>query len=164
MLIQKTFHLGMKKEVARERLFHVREYRHELPGVELAVTAAAAEAVHFAFRLAGGVRARVELVRAEGDNPAQTLFRSRDGNLDVLGVLEFFEIKPDLTEVVLTLDYSFRSPVFQAVDYLLHGMERFIDRQIGSIEAHFARPVAGFRADRDLPTPINGTPLYADEE
>ena len=161
MLIQKTFHLGMKKEAAREKLCNPREYRNDLAGVELDT---GADGVHFGFRLPCGLRVRTELVRAEGDNPAQLLFRSRGGNLEVLGVLEFFEIKAELTEVVLTVDYSFYSPFCQVIDYFSHGMERFVDRQLERVEAHFARPVAGVRADRNLPTPINGNPLYAEGE
>ena len=165
MLIQKTFHLGMKAEIAREKLLNLREYRNELVGVEQAAVDDEGVA-HFEFHLPYGIRGKVELVRAPGetDNPAQTLFRSRDGNLETLGVLEFFEIKPDLTEVVLTLDYSFTSPLFRLIDYFSHAMEHFIDRQLERVEAHFARPIAGVRADRNLPAPINGNRVFEEEE
>jgi hypothetical protein len=163
MLIQKTFHLGMKGEIARGKLLNLREYRNELVDVEQA-TVDAEGVAHFDFHLSYGLRGKVDLVRAPGDNPAQLLFRSRGGNLDVLGVLECFEIKPDLTEIVLTLDYSFISPVARLVDYLSRSMERFIDEQLERIETHFARPITGMRADSTLPAPINGNPRYHEEE
>ena len=163
MLIQKTFHLGMKGDIAREKLLNLREYRNDFTDVEQA-TVNADGVAHFEFRLRYGVPGKVDLVRAPGDNPAQVLFRSRDGNMDVLGVLEFFEIKPDLTEVVLTLDYSFTSPLLRLIDYFSHGMERFIDQQLERVEAHFARPITGIRADRNLPAPINGNARYDADE
>ena len=162
MLIQKTFHLGMRGEIAREKLLNLREYRNELVDVEQA-TVDAEGVAHFVFHLPYKIHGKVALVRAPGDNPGQLLFRSREGNMDVLGVLECFEIKPDLTEIVLTLDYSFTSPVARLVDYFSHTMERFIDEQLGRIEAHFARPITGIRADSHLPAPINGNPKYHED-
>jgi len=156
MLIQKTFHLGMRSEAARAKLCDLREYRHDLSGVERAAVAEDEGCMHIEFRLPYGFHGNVDLARELGENPAQILFRSRDGNLEVLGVLEFFEIKPELTEIVLTVDYTIDSPFFRLLDYLAHSMERFINEQIERVEAHFARPVAGIRADRNLPTPING--------
>ncbi len=163
MLIQKTFHLAMHKDVAREKLLNLREYRNDLSEVEEAIVDEEGEA-RFEFHLPYGLRGKIVLVRVEGDNPAQTLFRSHGGNMEILGVLEFFEIKPNLTEVVLTLDYSFASPFFRLVDYFSHAMEHFIDRQLERVEAHFARPILGVRADRNLPAPINGNRLFEDEE
>jgi len=163
MLIQKTFHLGMTKEAARAKLLNLREYRNELHEVERAEVEDGA--AYFDFRIPGGFPVRAQLTEVPGENPAQTLFRSYSGgNVEVLGVLEFFEIKPDLTEVVLTIDYSFLSPFLRLVDYFTSGVERFIDRQLERVENHFAKPVAGVRADRNLPAPINGNPIGEEEE
>ena len=98
------------------------------------------------------------MAEVEGDNPAQTLFRSHRGNLEVVGVLEYFEVKPNLTEVVLTLEYRIHSPIFRILDYIGKGTDRFLNRQLEQIEAYFSYSTGspGIRADRNLAYPING--------
>ena len=157
MLIQKTFHLHAVQEQAKARLANLAGYRRQFAGVEL--TAILPEGgVHFVFQLPWGFRADVELVREPGENPAQMLFRSRRGNIQVLGVIELFEIRPRLTEVVLTLDYHILPPLFRAIDRMNHGLDRFLNRQLELLETHFEQPVEGIRADTNLPTPINNRP------
>ena len=86
MVIQKTFHLHVAQEVARARLANPASYRWRLVGVERAEATPEGKA-HFAFRLPWGFRVEVELVQLPGENPAQLLFRSIGGNVQVLGVL-----------------------------------------------------------------------------
>lgn len=163
MLIQKTFHLHFMQEVARARLANPAGYRWRFVGVEVAEVAADGKA-HFVFRLPCGLRVDVELVKLPGENPAQTIFGSSRGNVAVLGVLEYFPIRPGLTEVVLTLDYTICSPVFRLMDYLTHSVDRFLNRQLERLEFHFEQPQEGIRADTNLPTPINHHPRVGSAE
>jgi len=41
---------------------------------------------------------------------------------------------------------------------LCHSIDHFLNRQLTQLEAHFAQPLEGIRADTDLPTPINHHP------
>ena len=113
---------------------------------------------HFVFRLPWGFRAEVELVRMPGETPGQTLFRSGRGNIEVLGALEYFAIRPNLTEVVLTLDYTIIPLVCRFIDSLNHSIDRFLNRQLERLERHFEQPLEGIRADTNLPEPINHHP------
>jgi len=157
MLIQKTFHLHFVQEVAKARLANPAGYRWRFVGVEIAEVMPEGRA-HFVFRLPWGFRVDVELVQLPGENPAQTLFRSSRGNVAVLGVLEYFPIRPGLTEVVLTLDYTITSPFCRFIDYLGHSIDRFLNRQLERLEIHFDQPQEGIRADTNLPKPINHHP------
>lgn len=147
MLIQKTFHLHMLQEAAKAQLGNLPGYRRQFAGVELAVLTPEGGA-HFVFELPWGFRADIELVRLPCENPAQTLFRSMGGNVEVIGVLEFFQIRPNLTEIVLTLDYTIGSPVFRMIDRFGHGVDRFLNRQLERLETHFA-------TSGQVPAPIN---------
>lgn len=157
MLLQKTFHLHALQEVAKARLADLAGYRRQFTDVETAVQTPDGKA-QFVFRLPWGFRADVELAKLPGENPAQTLFRSTRGNVEVLGVLEYFQIRPNLTEVVLTLDYTIVSPVFRLIDRFGHCVDRFLNQQLGRLEVHFDHPLEGIRADTNLPTPINHHP------
>jgi len=157
MLIQKTFHLHCGQEATRARLANPAGYRWRFAGVETAEITPEKKA-HFVFRVVWGFRVDVELVQLPGENPAQTLFRSSRGNVRVLGALEYFPIRAGLTEIVLTLDYILDSPFCRLVDFLCHSIDHFLNRQLTQLEAHFAQPLEGIRADTDLPTPINHHP------
>lgn len=158
MLIQKTFHLPALREAARARLARLPDYRRQLIHVDLAVLTPEEGRAHFVFRLPCGFRADVELVQVPGGHPAQTLFRSNGGNIEVLGVLEYFQIRPGLTEIVLTLDYTIVPWHFRFLDHLVHGMDHFLNRQLERLEAIFAQPGEARRARSGLHAPINHHP------
>ncbi|MCX6967566.1 MAG: hypothetical protein NTZ46_07265 [Verrucomicrobia bacterium] len=162
MLIQKIFHLHCAQETARARLANPAGYRWRFAKVETADVADGK--AHFIFRLPWGLRVETELVQLPGENPTQTPFRSIRGNVFVLGVLEFFPIRPGLTEVVLTLDYTILSPVCRWIDSLSHSMDHFVNRQLACIEAHFNQPPESMHTDRPLPTPINHRPPMGSAE
>ncbi|XHR28985.1 MAG: hypothetical protein ACFUZC_00160 [Chthoniobacteraceae bacterium] len=134
MLLQKTFHLPASREAAQARLADLPGYRRELAKFDLAVVSPEGRA-HFVARLPGGFRADVELEKVPGGNGAQTLFRSSGGNVEILGVLEFFSIRPGLTEVVITLDYLIGPFFFRCVDRFGHCMDRFLNRELERVEA-----------------------------
>ena len=163
MVIQKTFHLHFVPEVDRARLANQSSYRWSFADVERAEVTPDGKG-HFVFRLPWGFRVEVELVRLPGENPAQTLFRSTRGNVQVLGVLEYFPIRPGLTEVVLTLDYTILPPFCRLIDALFHSIDRFLNRQLKRLEIHFATPPEGIRADTNLSPPINHPPQVESAE
>lgn len=155
MIIQKTFHLPALREAAQARLANLTDYRPQLARVDLAVLTPEGRA-HFVFRLPGcGFRADVELVKIPGGTPGQILFRSNGGNIEVLGVLEYFQIRPGLTEIVLTVDYTIRPWVFRVIDRLAHGMDHFLNLQLERLEAALAHPGESRRAINGHPAPLN---------
>ena len=158
MLIQKSFHLHMLKEEAQSRLANLAGYRRQFANVEIAVVSPEGGEAHFVFRLPWGFRGDVRLVQVPSENPAQMLFRSSHGNIKVLGVLELFEIRRNLTEVILTLDYNIVPPFSRIIDRLGRGLDHFLNRQLQQVEAYFAQSPEGMRADTKLSKPINHHP------
>lgn len=155
MLIQKTFHMHMARELAKANLSDLPGYHRYFSGVDT-VEVDAEGVAHIQFRLPCGFYAELYLSPVPGENPNQRLFRSCGGNAEVLGIVDYFEIKPILTEVVLTVDYTIHSLFFRFVDHLTHGVDRFLNGQLERLEAHFDQPVVGIRADTTLRKPING--------
>lgn len=157
MLIQKTFHLRMAREVAKAKLSNLAEYRRHIVGIE-ALAPNPGGGMRLKFQLPCGplnFRGDTELEALESDNPNQTLFRSCGGNMEIAGVVEYFEIKPNLTEVVFTLDYVIGSPFMRGLDFVFKSVDRFLSRQVERVEACFAPgPRASVHAN--LAEPING--------
>ena len=139
VLIQKTFHLHLLLEEAQARLQNLEGYRRQLAGVETADSTPEG-GVHLVARLPWGFRADVELTPLPSEHPAQVLFRSTRGNVDVLGVLEYFQVRPGLTEIVLTLDYTIGPWCSRWIDRLAHGLDRFLNRELACLERALATP------------------------
>lgn len=80
--------------------------------------------------------------------------------MQVSGLIEFLPIREHLTEVQLTLQYAFRSPMQALIDALGRAMERFINHQLQAMQAQFD----GALADLPQVETINHTahlPAYA---
>jgi hypothetical protein len=70
---------------------------------------------------------------AEEDH--QLLFKSTAGNVEVAGLIEFYEIRPELTEVQLTLEFSITSTFHSVINGLTAAFEHYLNRQIRRLQA-----------------------------
>lgn len=136
MLIQKIFHVHQNLEETKVRLASVRGYRRALAGVEKAVITADGVG-QFDFALSHGLHAHFVLVELPTPDPDQVLFRSTAGNMHLSGLIEFFPIKDDLTEVQITVQYAFKSPMHAIIDAMSHTVEQFLHQQLRRLQAHF---------------------------
>lgn len=137
MLIQKTFHVHQPLTATKARLSNLRSFRRVLEGVREA--ASRSEGVlRLECKVGHGFTAIVELLEIPTDDKTQTLFRSVDGNMELVGLVEYFEVKDDLTEVQITLDYSIHSSFHSALDSISASVERFVNRQLRRVRAHLA--------------------------
>lgn len=134
MLLQKIIHVHQGIEETKRRLANLHNYRRHFEGVQKALITADGVA-QFDCTVANGFRAHFVLVELPTSDENQVFFRSTAGNMEVAGLIEFFEIRPGLTEVQLTLEYSIKSPVHSVVDRLGGGVERFVNRQLRRLQA-----------------------------
>ncbi len=137
MLIQKTFHVALGVEQARSRLARLGEYRLALADICTAGETGDG-AFALAFRLPCGLEAEVVLEEVPAPGRGQAVFKSCRGSLDLVAIAEFFPQQADLTEVVLTLDYTLCPWLHRWVDALFPQMDRFLNRQLAGVERHFS--------------------------
>jgi uncharacterized membrane protein len=136
MLIQKTFHIKKSLNDTKASLANIQAYRRELEGVNRAVITADGIA-HFEIETGAGFGAAVDLAEIATGSENEILFQSLGGDMEISGMVEFFEIRNNLTEIVLTLDYSIKSSVLRAVDSLTGSVDHFLNRQLSRIQMHF---------------------------
>ena len=134
MLLQKIIHVHQGIEETKARLSNLHSYRRHFEGVHKALITADGVA-QFDCNVTNGFRAHFVLVELPTTEDNQVFFRSTAGNMEVAGLIEFFEIRPGLTEVQLTLEYSIKSPVHKLLDRLTSGTERFVNRQLRRLQA-----------------------------
>ena len=138
MLIQKIFHVHSPVSEAKARLSRMHAFRGQLPDVETAVVTADGIG-QFACALSHGLRAHCVLVELPTEDANQVLFHSTTGNVKLAGLVEYVAIRENLTEVQLTLDYGFCSPVQTLLDRLFRTVDRFFQRQLAALQPYLER-------------------------
>lgn len=134
MFIQKIFHIHQSVDETKSRLSNLQIYRRHLEGFKKAIVTADGVA-QFDGVTSNGFHAHAVVVELPTEEPNQVLFSSTAGNVELAGLLEFFPVKDDLTEVQLTLEYAIKSPVHSVLDAVTASMERFISKGIANLAA-----------------------------
>jgi hypothetical protein len=134
MFIQKTFHVQRGLEETRKSLRKIHLYQQHLDGVKKAVVTDDGVG-QFDCQLRDGRRAHCVLAELPVADPNQALFHSTAGNVDLSGMIEFVPIRDRLTEVQLTVECSFKSPIYNLFDAVTSHAEQFIDRQLSRLES-----------------------------
>src|ERR1041384_8255342 len=144
MLLQKTLHMSQSLEECKSRLASIQSYRRQLVMVTKA-TVTSSKTLDFSFRGPLGFEAHTVIAAIEGDNPDQFAFESWGGNIDLMGLVEFEEVRPGCTEVCLAEHYEIKNGLYAWLDRRFGFVESFLNQELWSIRAHFegiAAPVA----------------------
>jgi hypothetical protein len=136
MMLQKTLHMNQSLEECKTRLASVQSYRRQFVMVTKA-TVTSSKTVDFSFRGPLGFEARTVLLSVESESPDQMAFESTGGNLSVMGLAEFTEIRPNCTEVTLALHYEIKNKFFAWLDRQFHFVDTLVTSELRSIRSHF---------------------------
>lgn len=136
MMLQKTFHMNNSAEETRERLFNIGLYRHHLDGVERAEFTGHGIS-HWSVLLPLGFKADFVLTEEASDDPNTVIFKSLDGDFEIVGVIKFHAIKSQLTEVELIVSYESTSRAFNLLDRMFNLGDYFMLNQLRRVRAHF---------------------------
>src|SRR5689334_15679029 len=105
MLLEKTFHMSQSVPECKARLASIQSYRRQFLMVTKA-TVTSSKTIDFSFR--GPLRFRVQttLSALDSESPDQFAFESLGGNIELMGLVDFTEIRPSFTEVTLAVHYE----------------------------------------------------------
>src|SRR6266550_6954187 len=98
MLLQKTLHMNQSLDECKTRLASIQSYRRQFVMVTRAIVTSS-KTVDFSFRGPLGFEARTVLLAVESDSPDEVAFESVGGNLDLMGIVDFTEVRPNCTEI-----------------------------------------------------------------
>ena len=136
MLLQKTLHMSQSLAECKARLSSIQSYRRQFLMVTKA-TVTSSKTVDFSFRGPLGFQARTVLLNVDSESADEYAFESVGGNLDLMGLVDFTEIRPQCTEVTLAVHYEIKNKLFAWVDRRLHFVDAFLNSELRSIRAHF---------------------------
>src|SRR3954468_8118475 len=136
MLLQKTLHMSQSLSECKTRLSSIQSYRRQFVMVTKA-TVTSSKTVDFSFRGPLGFEARTVLLATDSDNADQVAFESSGGNIDIMGLVDFAEIRPNCTEVTLAVHYEIKNKLFAWLDRRFRFVDAFVTSELRSLRAHF---------------------------
>lgn len=136
MLLQKTLHMSQSLEESKSRLASIHSYRRHLVMVTKA-TMTSSKTVDFSFRGPLGFEARTVVSAIESDSPDQFAFESWGGNIELMGLVEFEEVRPDCSEVTLALHYEIKNKFYAWLDRRFGFVDAFLTSELRTLRAHF---------------------------
>ncbi len=136
MLLQKTLHMSQSVAECKSRLSSIQSYRRQFLMVTNA-TVTSSKTVDFSFRGPLGFQAQTVLVAADSDSPDQFAFESTGGNIEIMGLVDFAEVRPDCTEVTFAVHYEIRNKLFAWLDRRFNFIDAFVNSEMRIIRAHF---------------------------
>jgi uncharacterized membrane protein len=80
----------------------------------------------------------------DSDSPDQYAFESVGGNIGLMGIVDFADIRPNCTEVTLAVHYEIKNKLFAWLDRRLHFVDSFVTAELRSIRAHFEGIAASY--------------------
>jgi hypothetical protein len=120
----------------KARLSSIQSYRRQFLMVTKA-TVTSSKTVDFSFRGPLGFHARTVLLAVDSDSPDEYAFESVGGNIDLMGLVDFTQIRSHCTEVTLAVHYDIKNKLFAWLDRRLHFVDAFLNLELRSIRAHF---------------------------
>lgn len=136
MLLQKTLHMSQSAPECKARLTAIQSYRRHFVMVTKA-TVTSSKTVDFSFRGPLGFKANTTLLATETDSPEELAFESSGGNIDLMGLVDFTEVRPNCTEVTFAVHYEIKSKLFAWLDRRFNFIDAFLNSELRSIRAHF---------------------------
>ena len=152
MLLQKTLHMSQSLAECKARLASIQSYRRQFLMVTKA-TVTSSKTVDFSFRGPFGFQARTVLLSVDSESPDEFAFESVGGNIELMGLVDFSEIRPQCTEVTLAVHYEIKNKVFAWLDRRLHFVDAFVNSELRSIRSHF-EGIATPYAERETILPM----------
>ncbi len=134
MLLQKTLHMSQSLAECKARIASIQSYRRQFLMATRA-TVTSSKTAHFSFRGPLGFEAHTVLLSVESDSPDQYTFESVAGNINLMGIVDFAEIRPNCTEVTLAVHYEISNKLFAWLDRRLHFLDTFVTAELRSIRA-----------------------------
>jgi hypothetical protein len=136
MLLQKTLHMGQSLPDCKARLASIHSYRRQFVMVTKA-TVTSSKTVDFSFRGPLGFEAETVLLAIDTETPDEVAFESVGGNIELMGLVNFDEVRPNCTEITLAVHYQIKNKFFAWLDRRFHFVDAFVNSELRSIRSHF---------------------------
>jgi hypothetical protein len=141
--------MGQSLPDCKARLASIHSYRRQFVMVTKA-TVTSSKTVDFSFRGPLGFEAETVLLAIDTETPDEVAFESVGGNIELMGLVNFDEVRPNCTEITLAAHYQIKNKFFAWLDRRFHFVDAFVNSELRSIRSHFE----GIAAPYPEPAPL----------
>ena len=136
MLLQKTFHMSQSLAECKSRLSSVQSYRRQLTKVTKA-TVTSSKTLDLGVSGPLGFEANTVVSTLGSSTPEQLAFESWGGNIELMGLVDFEEVRPDFTEVTIAVHYEIKNKLYAWLDKKFGFMDSILTSELRSLRSHF---------------------------
>ena len=136
MLLQKTLHMSQSLEECKSRLASIQSYRRQLAMVTKAAVTSS-KTLDLSFKGPLGFEAETVVAAIESGSPDQLAFESWGGNIDLMGLIDFDEVRPDCTEITFAVHYEIKNKLYAWLDQRFGFVDAILTAELRSLRSHF---------------------------
>ena len=128
--------MSQSLDECKSRLSSIQSYRRHLTMVTKA-TVTSSKTLDFSFKGPLGFEANTVVASIESSSPEQLAFESWGGNVDLMGLIDFEEVRPDCTEVTFAVHYDIKNKLYAWLDRRFGFVEAILTTELRSLRSHF---------------------------
>lgn len=128
--------MSQSLDECKSRLASIQSYRRHLTMVTKA-TVTSSKTLDFSFKGPLGFEANTVVASIESSSPEQLTFESWGGNVDLMGLIDFEEVRPDCTEVTFAVHYEIKNKLYAWLDRRFGFVEAILTTELRSLRSHF---------------------------
>lgn len=136
MLLQKTLHMNQSAAECKARLAGIQSYRQQF-GMVTKANVTSSKTFDFSFRGPLGFEARTVLLAAESGSANQCCFESAGGNIELMALVDFTEIRANCTEITFAVHYEIKNKFYAWLDRRVQFVDSFLVSELCNLRAHF---------------------------
>ena len=128
--------MSQSLDESKSRLASIQSYRRQLVMVTKA-TVTSSKTLDFSFKGPLGFEANTVVATVESSSPNQVAFESWGGNVDLMGLIDFEELRPDCTEVTIAVHYEIKTNLYAWLDRRFGFVDACLTAELRSLRSHF---------------------------
>ncbi|CAN5509096.1 hypothetical protein BH18VER2_BH18VER2_12270 [soil metagenome] len=136
MLLQKTLHMSQSLDECKSRLASIQSYRRQLVMVTKA-TVTSSKTLDLSFKGPLGFEAQTVVAAIDSGTPDQLAFESWGGNINLMGLIDFEEVRPGCTEVTFAVHYEIKNKLYAWLDRRFGFVDAMMTAELRSLRSHF---------------------------
>ncbi len=136
MLLQKTLHMSQSLDECKSRLASIQSYRRQLVMVTKA-TVTSSKTLDLSFKGPLGFEAQTVVAAIDSGTPDQLAFESWGGNINLMGLIDFEEVRPGCTEVTFAVHYEIKNKLYAWLDRRFGFVDAMMTAELRTLRSHF---------------------------
>lgn len=128
--------MSQSLDECKSRLASIQSYRRQLVTVTKA-TVTSSKTLDLSFKGPLGFEAQTVVAAIDSGTPDQLAFESWGGNINLMGLIDFEEVRPGCTEVTFAVHYEIKNKLYAWLDRRFGFVDAMMTAELRSLRSHF---------------------------